>query len=136
MAPVAENRGAFKSCWVKDQDGWDLQVCNNKGLSDARKKPATAKLAGPAPFAPTGWKTVWFDHFSYRGANYKRSASFYANLLGWERAFDEGSQIELLAGNVGDVMCRGGNPFVPGQTNESARATIDHVAYGIAPCDV
>lgn len=136
MMPVADNRGAFQSFWVKDPDGWDLQICNDKGLSAARKKPATAKLSGPIPFAPTGWKTVWFDHFSYRGANYKRSASFYANLLGWERAFDEGTQIELLAGNVGDVMCRGGNPFVPGQINENGGATIDHVSYGIAPWDV
>ncbi len=136
MTPVAENRGAFESFWVKDPDGWDLQICNNKGLAAARKKPATARLAGPAPFAPTGWKTVWFDHFSYRGGNYKRSASFYANLLGWERAFDEGTQIEMMAGNVGDVICRGDNPFAPAQVKEPGAATIDHVSYGIAPWDV
>ena len=136
MNPVADNRGAFQSFWVKDPDGWDLQICNNKGLFAARAKPATARLSAPAPFAPTGWKTVWFDHFSYRGSNYKRSASFYANLLGWSRAFDEGSQIELLAGDVGDVICRGGNPFLPGQVPAPGGAAIDHVSYGIAPWDV
>jgi catechol 2,3-dioxygenase-like lactoylglutathione lyase family enzyme len=134
MTPVAENRGAFQSFRVKDPDGWNLQICNNKGLSAARRKPAAAKLSWPAPFAPTGWKTVWFDHFSYRGSNYKRSASFYANLLGWERTFDEGTQIELMAGDVGDVICRGGNPFLPAQPPNEA--VIDHISYGIAPWDV
>jgi len=133
MKPVADNRAAFQSFWVKDPDGWDLQICNNKGLFAARQKPAAEKL--PAPFAPTGWKTVWFDHFSYRGSNYKRSASFYANLLGWRRAFDEGTQIELMAGDVGDVICRGGNPFLPGSA-PAPGAVLDHVSYGIAPWDV
>ena len=136
MVPVADNWGAFQSFWVKDPDGWDLQICNNKGLSAARKKPAAAGPPRAAPFAPTGWKTVWFDHFSYRGSNYKRSASFYANLLGWHRAFDEGTQIEMMAGDVGDVICRGANPFAPGQAEVFSGAAIDHVSYGIAPWDV
>jgi hypothetical protein len=33
MTPVADNKGAFESFWVKDLDGWDLQICNSKGLS-------------------------------------------------------------------------------------------------------
>lgn len=136
MTPVADNRGAFESFRVKDPDGWDLQICNNKGLSAARRAPAAAKLSAPLPFAPTGWQTVWFDHFSYRGSNYKRSASFYANLLGWERAFDEGTQIELLAGEVGDMLCRGANPFVPGQPGGASPAIMDHISYGITPWDV
>jgi len=134
MTPAADNKGVFESFWVKDPDGWDLQICNNKGLSAARGRPSTAKL--PAPFAPTGWKTVWFDHFSFRGRDYKRSASFYANLLGWERAFDEGTQIELMAGEVGDVICRGGNAFIPEQVAASVEPAIDHISYGIAPWDV
>lgn len=136
LMPVADHRGGFQSFWVKDPDGWDVQICNDKGLSAARGKPSTARPTGPLPFAPTGWKTVWFDHFSYRGSNYKRSASFYANLLGWERAFDEGTQIELMAGDIADVICRGDNPFAPGQRNASSGATIDHISYGIAPWDV
>ena len=136
MTPVADNRGAFESFWVKDLDGWDLQICNNKGLSAARGQPSNARLSVPAPFAPTGWKTLWFDHFSFRGRDYKRNASFYANLLGWERAFDEGTQIELMAGEVGDVICRGGNAFIPEQVAAPVEPAIDHISYGIAPWDV
>jgi len=140
MTPVADNKGAFESFRVKDPDGWDLQICNNKGLSSARRKPASAKPLAPAPFAPTGWKTVWLDHMSFRVSNYKRSASFYANLLGWQRTYDEGSQNELMVGDIGDVLCRGGNPFVPGQEARTSSgnpgASIDHISFGIAPWDV
>ena len=136
MTPVAENKGAFQSFRVKDPDGWDLQICNNQGLSAARRKPSSAKLPAPTPFAPTGWKTVWFDHFSFRGRDYKRSASFYANLLGWKPAFDEGTQVEMMAGDIGDVICRGGNRFIPEQVSGPDKAEIDHISYGIAPWDV
>jgi len=135
MTPVADNKGAFESFRVKDPDGWDLQICNGNGLSNARKSPSPARLRQPAPFAPTGWKTVWLDHMSFRVGNYKRSASFYANLLGWQRTYDEGSQNELMVGDIGDVLCRGGNPFIPGQ-GDSQGATIDHISFGIAPWDV
>jgi len=136
MTPVADNSGAFQSFRVKDPDGWDLQLCNDKGHFAARKGPAAAQAKLALPFAPTGWKTVWFDHFSFRGRDYKRSASFYANLLGWKRAFDEGTQIELMAGEVADVICRGGNAFLPQQVSGPDRAELDHVSYGIAPWDV
>ena len=136
MTPVADNKGAFESFRVKDPDGWDLQICNNKGLSAARKKPATAILSAPAPFGPTGWKTVWLDHFSFRVSNYKQSASYYSNLLGWKRTYDEGTQNELEVGNVGDVLCRGGNPYVPAQANGPKGASIDHISFGITPWDV
>ena len=136
MTPVADNKGAFESFRVKDPDGWDLQICNNKGLSAARKNPSTAKLSEPAPFGSPGWKTVWLDHFSFRVANYKESASFYCNLLGWQRTYDEGTQNELMVGNVGEVLCRGGNPFVASQANTPKGATIDHISFGITPWDV
>jgi predicted enzyme related to lactoylglutathione lyase len=136
MTPIADNKGAFQSFHVKDLDGWDLQICNNKGLSAARSKAATVRLSEPQPFAPTDWQTVWLDHFSFRVSNYKESASFYANLLGWRRTYDEGTQNELEAGDVGEVLCRGGNPFIPDQINGSRRAMIDHISLGITPWDV
>jgi catechol 2,3-dioxygenase-like lactoylglutathione lyase family enzyme len=136
MMPVAENKGRFESFWVKDPDGWDLQICNNHGLSSARRKPASAKLLEPAPFVPTGWKTVWLDHLSLRVSNYKRSASFYANLLGWQRTYDEGSQNELMVGDIGEVLCRGGNPFIAEQSGRPKGAAIDHISFGITPWDV
>ena len=136
MTPVADNKGAFESFHVKDPDGWDLQICNNKGLAAARKKPATASLSEPAPFGPTGWKTIWLDHFSFRVSNYKESASFYSNLLGWKRTYDEGTQNELEVGDVGEVLCRGGNPYIPAQANGPKGASIDHISFGITPWDV
>lgn len=134
---VAENSGGFESFRVKDPDGWELQISNGQGLARDRKTPATAKLSAPAPFEPTGWKTVWLDHLSYNASNYKKTASFYSNLLGWKGTYDEGSQEELMIGNVGDIIVRGGNPNDPnfGKAAPSRRARIDHISFGISPWD-
>ena len=140
LTPAADHDGkGFESFWVKDPDGWPLQICNGNGLVKARKgAPPTATLAEPAPFASTGWKTVWLDHFSFNASNYKASASFYMNLLGWSPTYDEGSQNELLMGDVGDIIVRGGNPLDPGFGKAPARRAagqIDHISFGIAPWD-
>jgi catechol 2,3-dioxygenase-like lactoylglutathione lyase family enzyme len=138
MIPVADNDAkGFESFHVKDPDGFDLQVCNGAGLARARKTPATAKLEAALPFDATGWKCVWLDHFSYNAANYKASASFYCNLLGWKETYDEGSQHELMMGDVGDIIVRGGNPNDPnfGNTRPGNRPRIDHISFGIAPWD-
>lgn len=138
LTPVADNDGkGFESFHVKDPDGFDLQICNGNGNAK-RRGTATIKLAEPAPFASTGWKTVWLDHFSYNAADYKKSASFYINLLGWKPTYDEGSQNELLIGEVGDIIIRGGNPLSPefGKgPSRGERARIDHISLGIAPWD-
>jgi catechol 2,3-dioxygenase-like lactoylglutathione lyase family enzyme len=140
MTPVAENRGAFESFHVKDPDGWDLQICNGEGLVKARQTPSTAKLSGPAPFAPTGWRTVWLDHLSFGVTNYKESVSFYGNLLGWQGSYDEGTQNEVMIGDIGDAIIRGGNPNDPNFGRPAAaggrRALIDHISFGISPWDV
>jgi catechol 2,3-dioxygenase-like lactoylglutathione lyase family enzyme len=151
MTPVAENDGkGFESFRVKDPDGWNLQICNGNGLAKSRRTtPANAKLSEPPPFESTGWKTVWLDHLSFNVTNYKESASFYKNLLGWTPTYDEGSQNELLIGEVGDVIIRGGNPLDPnfgrggGRRGAAASADavspaarsarIDHISFGIAP---
>ena len=139
LSPVRENDGkGFESFHVKDPVGWDLEIANGNGLAKARKTPASAKLAAPAPFEATGWKTVWLDHLSFGVPNYKQSASFYSNLLGWKETYDEGSQHELMIGEVGDAIIRGGNPNDPnfgkgGGAGRSAR--IDHISYGITPWD-
>jgi len=62
--------------------------------------------------------------FSFGSKNYKESASFYTNLLGWKETYDEGSQHELMIGDVGDIIIRG-----PG------RKRIDHISFGISPWD-
>jgi len=140
LTPVAENDGAgFESFHVKDPDGWDLQIGNGNGLAKARKTPAAAKLAVPAPFESTGWKTVWLDHLSFGVTNYKESASFYSNLLGWKETYDEGSQHELMIGDAGDVIMRGGDPndanFGRGGAAPARSARIDHISFGISPWD-
>ena len=98
LTPTADHDGkGFESFWVKDPDGWPLQICNGNGLAKSRKSsPAAATFSEPAPFASTGWRTVWLDHFSFNASNYKASSSFYVNLLGWSPTYDEGSQNELL----------------------------------------
>ena len=153
LNPVADNNGKFESFHVKDPDNFDLQICNSNGLVKARKTPPTAKLAVELPFAPTDWKTVWLDHFSFRAANYKAKVSFYMNLIGWKGTYDEGSQEEVLMGDVGDALIRGGNPNDPnfgkppaapaeGQGGRGGRGGgraqapgIDHISFGTQPFD-
>jgi catechol 2,3-dioxygenase-like lactoylglutathione lyase family enzyme len=140
LSPVAENDGkGFESFHVKDPDGWDLQISNSNGLTKARKSPAAAKLSATAPFPSTGWKTVWLDHLSFQVTNYKESASFYSNLLGWKPTYDEGSQYEHMIGEVGDIIIRGGNPkdpnFGKGGAAPARKAQLDHISFGISPWD-
>jgi catechol 2,3-dioxygenase-like lactoylglutathione lyase family enzyme len=159
LSPVADNDGkGFESFHVKDPDGWDLQISNGVGAA-RRKAGGSAKLAAPLPFEPTGWKTVWLDHLSFSVTNYKESASFYMNLLGWKPSYDEGSQNELMIADIGDIIVRGGNPLDPnfgrptargrGRGGDTAaappppapstpaprRARIDHISFGIQPWD-
>jgi catechol 2,3-dioxygenase-like lactoylglutathione lyase family enzyme len=134
MKPIAANSGGFESFFVKDPDGWNLQICNGLGLAHSRRTKANTRLAQAPPFGPTGWRTEWLDHLSFRVSNYKKSASFYSNLLGWVPAYDEGSQSELAIANIGDILVRGGNPFVPSQV-VPRKALVDHICFGIAPWD-
>ena len=136
LNPVAENDGnLFESFHVKDPDGWDLQISNGSGLVKSRNA-AGARLATTAPFAATGWTTVWLDHLSFRVTNYKESAWFYSNLLGWKLTYDEGSQQELMIGEVGDIIVRGGNPNDPNfNRNAPRKAQLDHISFGISPWD-
>jgi catechol 2,3-dioxygenase-like lactoylglutathione lyase family enzyme len=137
LSPVADNGGnGFESFHVKDPDGFDLQIANGNGHARERRTPSTARLSEPLPFQPTGWKTVWLDHLSFGVRNYKASASFYRSLLGWKTTYDEGSQHELMIGEVGDIIIRGGNPLVAGggQGNRT-QLGIDHISFGIAPWD-
>lgn len=153
LNPIAENDGkGFESFRVKDPDGWDVQISNGNGFAKARMSPSSAVLSEPAPFESTGWQTIWLDHFSFSATNYKESTSFYTNLLGWGESYDEGTQHELLIGDVGDIIIRGGNPNDPNfghgggrggragrtesATPQARSARIDHISFGISPWDV
>lgn len=136
LNPVADNDGrGFESFHVKDPDGFDLQVGNGQSHAKARLVRANVKLATPVPFEFTGWQTAWLDHLSFGAANYKASASFYANLLGWQPTYDEGSQNELMMADIGDVIIRGDNPLDPNFGKGVARKGIDHISFGISTWD-
>ncbi len=145
LNPVADKDDkGFESFHVKDPDGFDVQIGNSNGLVKARKIPATAKLDADLPFEATNWRTVWLDHFSFGATNYKASVSYYSNLLGWEGSYDEGSQNEVLMGDVGDAIIRGGNPNDPNFGKPPAEGKgkarprnvrIDHISFGIQPWD-
>jgi catechol 2,3-dioxygenase-like lactoylglutathione lyase family enzyme len=163
LTPVADNDGhGFESFHVNDLDGFHLQIGNGRGYANARRiAPAKATLAVAAPFDPTGWQTVWLDHLSFGVTNYKETVSFYSNLLGWTPTYDEGSQNEVMIGEIGDAIIRGGNPFAPNFTGAGGgrrgaaipaagepaaqapvagtpparTARIDHISFGIQPWD-
>ncbi|HYV98592.1 MAG TPA: VOC family protein, partial [Gemmatimonadaceae bacterium] len=137
MTPVADNgANGAESFHVKDRDGFDIQLSNGKGYARARKASApAAALDAPAPFEPTGWKTVWLDHISYSVTNYKASASWFMNLLGWAPTYDEGSQNELMIGDAGNIIVRGGNPLAPDYSPRNGGARSDHISFGISPWD-
>jgi len=69
--------------------------------------------------------------------NYKASTACYANLLGWGPTYDEGSQNELMMGEVGDIIIRGGKQFDPdfGKAPNPRAGQIDHMSFGISPWD-
>src|ERR1019366_4862862 len=152
--PIADNDGKdFQSFHVKDPDGFDLQISNGNGRN-RRRGPAAGQLPAPAPFEPTGGKTVWLDHISFAVSNYKESTAFYTALLGWKPTGDEGSQNECEIGELGNIIIRGGGGggrgagagrggaggdtggARGGQAVAAARrAVIHHISFGISPWD-
>ncbi len=122
-----------------------------RNLALAAVAVPTAALAGtsPAPVTTGGtapWKTVWLDHISYSVADYKRSADFYADLMGWEVRNDNGtSQASLNINNIGGIIIRNGRqranaePAEAGGRGRSGRprptGVINHISWGIEPWD-
>src|SRR5206468_9004050 len=66
----------------------------------------------------------------------------------WKSTYDEGSQNELMIGEIGDIIIRGGNPLDPnfgrgGRRGGAAAAAgaparsarVDHISFGIQPWD-
>jgi catechol 2,3-dioxygenase-like lactoylglutathione lyase family enzyme len=110
-----------------------------------------------APFEPTGWKTVYMDHFSLQAADHQREAAFYAALMGWKVRSDDGSKIVMDIGDdVGSVVIRGGYVAPPappprqpapsdsagggrgggrGGARTPVRAVWDSFCWGIEPWD-
>ena len=113
--------------------------------------PAAAAAAAQAPAAsitaaPAPWKTVSLDHISYSVADYKKSAAFYSNLMGWTVRSDNGSnQASLDIGNVGSIIMRNARPADGGASPAPAAArpgqpprppltgVVNHISFGIEP---
>lgn len=106
-----------------------------------------APAVAPAPAAAQAkapWKTVHLDHISYSVTDYKKSASWYASLMGWEIANDNGTnQATLRIGDVGEIIIRnarrpqGAAPAASAAAPAPARGpvtgVINHISYGIEP---
>jgi catechol 2,3-dioxygenase-like lactoylglutathione lyase family enzyme len=104
-------------------------------------------MAKAAASSPAPWKTVWLDHISYAVADYKKSAAFYSNLMGWTIREDNGtSQATLDIGDVGGIIIRNARrpageaappapaAASPGQApRPPVTGVINHISYGITP---
>ena len=109
---------------------------------------ALAAIGGAAPAeaeTKAPWKTVHLDHISYAVNDYKKSAEWYSNLMGWEIANDNGkNQATLKIGNVGEIIIRNarrpeGAPAPSTPSGQPGRppltGVINHISYGISPWD-
>jgi hypothetical protein len=137
LDPVADHSGDdFRSFHVKDPDGMNVQISNGN-KSNRRRTPANGKLNVALPFEPTGWKTMYLDHISYRCTSYKETVAFYEALLGWRGLGDEGSQNETeISPEIGGLLIRGGNATSPTFAMPPVRsASMDHISFGISPFD-
>jgi catechol 2,3-dioxygenase-like lactoylglutathione lyase family enzyme len=76
--------------------------------------PECDKTPAKLPFDPTGWKTVYMDHFTMQAADPKREAAYYATLMNWKVRSDDGTTIVMDIGDdVGSVIIRGGYQAPP-----------------------
>jgi catechol 2,3-dioxygenase-like lactoylglutathione lyase family enzyme len=127
-----------------------------RGGGRGTRAPADTTHA-TAPFEPTGWKTVWFDHITYQATDYTKAVPFYAAVMGWKVRSEEDQRIVMEIGpDVGDAIFING--FVPppplptpptppagdsagggrggGRGNRPPRnARISNLAFGIEPWD-
>src|SRR5215831_7331846 len=79
-----------------------------RGGGRGDRAPADTTHAA-APFEPTGWKTVWFDHLTYECADYTKAVPFYAAVMGWKVRSDDGKRCVMEIGaDVGDAVFTNG----------------------------
>jgi hypothetical protein len=62
----------------------------------------------PAPFEPTGWKTVLLDHLSCKVADHEKEATYYNALMNWPVRSDSAQESVLDIGDFGSIVIRGG----------------------------
>ena len=105
----------------------------------AALQSTTERSTLPPQHSPAPLKTVWLDHISYAVSDYRRSAAFYRDLMGWEIVKDDGQkQCTMKIGDVGGIIIRNraGYLAATGGTCESKiTGVIDHVSWGVKPWD-
>ena len=110
LNPVEDNAGDYQSFRVKDPMGFEVAITN--GNKANRRTRANARLNVPLPFEPTGWKTLYLDHISLEVTDFRKSAGFYAALLGWNTrdVAEDATQASVTMGEdglVGGAIIRG-----------------------------
>jgi catechol 2,3-dioxygenase-like lactoylglutathione lyase family enzyme len=113
---------------------------------------ATVSAQNPAPAQPpippstAKWKTVWVDHISYQVADFRKSAEFYVDLMGWEVKSLAATQCTLEMGTAGGIIIRNGpRPQTPATGTPPAApaaparapitGVINHISFGVEPWD-
>lgn len=93
----------------------------------------------PPPRTSAPWKTVWLDHISYVVSDYRKSAAFYRDLMGWEVLHDDGQkQCTMKTGSAGGIIIRnraGYEGLDESPSQRSITGLIDHVSWGVEPWD-
>ena len=120
------------------------QLIRNLAMAAAAAPAAVLVGTQTAPVASAGkapWKTVWLDHISYSVSDYKKSAEFYTDLMGWEVRNDNGtSQASLNINNIGGIIIRNSRRRAnaqPATAGGRPRPTgvINHISWGVEPWD-
>src|SRR6185436_19751885 len=107
-------------------------------FGDRKGTPECNTTPFPAPFAPTGWKTVALDHFSVQVEDLEKEAAFFNALMSWKVRSNDGTKIVMDIGNVGSLILRGGYKAPAGAaTGRGAprRVVWDGFCWGISPWD-
>jgi catechol 2,3-dioxygenase-like lactoylglutathione lyase family enzyme len=98
----------------------------------------TAEAATKGTGSAGAFKTASLDHISYQVSDYGRSRDFYADLMGWEVADDDGERQALMhIGDAGSIIVR--NAFqpisIPSRGGKPVTSLIDHISWTIEDWD-
>jgi hypothetical protein len=81
---------------LQRRDGYGTPGCPlTRELATAPIKPV---------FAPTGWKTLALDHITFLTPDYRKEATFYVALMGWQLRSDDSKQAVLDIGGWGSAV--------------------------------
>jgi hypothetical protein len=125
LNPVEDNSadGSYQSFRFKDPMGFEVAVSNGN-KANRRATLANGHLANPLPFEPTYWTTLYIDHLSYAVPDVKKTAGFYAALLGWNTP-----DMAADATQVSPTFGEGG--LVGGAIIRSGNTVINHISFGM-----